>query len=272
VELLPDVVERSHLVEQLAELLRAEGDKTFLAGPLIAPTDEWFPDRWTPDASGVERLIRRLLGYAELGALTLTLEIDQFSDAHGEVLADGRAGGHSGTAAWFAGIRKGVCSFGVDTNQLRDPVGLVGTLAHEVAHAYRSMYELRVPDAAREEWLTDLTTVFLGFGVLTVNASQRFRSGSSGPGRSWYSRAEGGYLSMQSMSYLLAAQIVARGDSPRPVGLALAANQRACFKAAYKELGARDALLRRLGLAPRASGPSSSATAERGWFRRWFGS
>jgi hypothetical protein len=269
-DLLPDEVERAHLLDQLAELLRAEGGDTFLAGPLIAPTDKWFPDHWTPDAAGVERLIRRLLDYAELGALKLTLEIDRFSDAHGEVLSDGRAGGHSGTAAWFAGIHDGVCSFGVDTHQLRDPVGLVGTLAHEVAHAYRSMYELVVPDHALEERLTDLTTIFLGFGVLTVNASQRFRSGSSGAGGSWYSHAEGGYLSMQSMSYLLAAQVVARGEPTGAVQRLLAANQRACFKSACKDLGARDALLERLGLPRLTLAPGASRTERPGWFRRWF--
>jgi hypothetical protein len=269
VEPLPDEAARAHLLEQLADLLRAERGHTFLAGPLIEPNEKWFPDRWTPDAAGVERLVRRLLGYADLGALTLTLEIDRFSDAHGEVLLDGRSGGHSGTAAWFAGIRNGVCSFGVDTNQLHDPEGLVGTLAHEVAHAYRTMYELRVSNDALEERLTDLTTVFLGFGVLTVNASQRFRSGTSGAGGSWYSRAESGYLSMQSMSYLLAAQVVARGESVGTVGRLLAANQRACFKAACKELGAREALLARLGLPPSASAPSSGEE-RRGWFRRWF--
>jgi len=88
-------------------------------------------------------------------------------------------------------------------------------LAHEVAHAYRHAHELRISDYEVEERLTDLTTIFLGFGVLTVNASQRFRSGTSGVGGSWYSRSEGGYLSMQSMSYLLAARVVARATRQR---------------------------------------------------------
>jgi hypothetical protein len=266
VDLLPDEAERAQLVEQLAELLRTAGSQSFLAGPFIEPSDRWFPDRWTPDEAGIRALIRRLLGYANLGELSLTLELDRFSDAHGEVLSDGRAGGHSGTAAWFAGIHDGVCSFGVDTNQLRDPEGLVGTLAHEVAHAYRALHELSTPKSAHEERLTDLTTIFLGFGVLTVNASQRFRSGTSGAGGSWYSRAEGGYLSMQAMSYLLAAQVVARAESERTIGRLLAANQRACFKAACKELGAREAVLARLGLPAEPTG----ANEQRGWFRRLF--
>jgi hypothetical protein len=215
----------------------------------------------------VERLLRRLLDYASLTSLTLVLEVDQFSNPQGEVLLDGRTGGHTGTAAWFAGIRDGVCLFGVDTDQLKDPIGLVGTLAHEVAHAYRHANELRLADSSVEEPLTDLTTVYLGFGILTANASQRFRSGRSGPGGSWYSRAEGGYLGMRSLSYLLAAQVVARGVAAKSIARVLSPNQRACLTAACKELGARDALLERLGL---PAAPSVSPE-NRSWFRRLFG-
>jgi hypothetical protein len=254
------------LLGELANLIATAGGDTFLTAPLVEPSDRWFPDRWTPDADGVERLLRRVLAHAGLGELGLTIEIDRFADARGKVLMDGRPGGHEGTAAWFAGIHDGVCSFGVDTHQLGDPVGLIGTLAHEVGHAYRHANQLVQPVRAHEERLTDLTTIYLGFGVLTVNATQRFRSGQHGAG-SWYSRAESGYLPMQSMSYLLAAHVVARGAAPSPVGRMLATNQRACFKAACKELGDRPAVLRRLEL-PAPEAPSAHV----GWFRRLFGS
>ena len=196
------------------------------------------------------------------------LDVDQFSNPTGKVLHDGRAGGHEGTAAWFAGIRDGVCSFGVDTHQLNDPIALVGTLSHEVAHAYRHANELRIPDPTVEEPLTDLTTIYLGFGILTANASQRLRSGRSGAGGSWWSRSVGGYLGMQSMCYLLAAQVVARGSTPKPLARLLSPNQRACFTAACKELGARDGLLERLGLPAAAT---REDVPRRSWLRRLFG-
>jgi hypothetical protein len=266
VELLPDPDEREHLLGELANLIATVGAETFLSSAVIEPSDRWFPDPWTPDVDGVERLLRRVLAYAGLGELELTIAIDRFADATGKVMLDGRPGGHEGTAAWFAGIRDGVCSFGVDTRGLEDPIGLIGTLAHEVAHAYRHVKELRQPVRLHEERLTDLTTIYLGFGILTVNATQRFRSGQHGAG-SWYSRAEGGYLGIQSMSYLLAAQVVARGTAPSAIGRLLATNQRACFKAACKQLGDRGALLTQLGL------PASEASSARtGWFRRLFGS
>lgn len=262
-DLLPDEAEREHLLDDLAELIEAAGSDRFLTAAILEPNDRSFPDPWTPDAAGVERLLRRLLGYATLGGLTLTLEIAQFSETAGHVRMDGTAGGHQGTAAWFDGIRDGVCAFGVDTIGLRDPMGLIGTLAHEVAHAYRHEKQLRQPITAHEERLTDLTTVYLGSGILTTNATQRFRSGRRGAG-SWYSRAHAGYLSMQAMSFLLAAQIVARGVPASPIARALSPNQRACFAAAHAQF-ARPTLLARLGL-PLTAPPRH----ERGWFRRWF--
>lgn len=261
-DLLPDETEREHLIGELAELIKAAGSDSFLTAAIIEPNDRSFPDPWTPDSAGVERLLRRLLGYATLEYLTLTLEIDRFSDVAGNVMMDGTASGHQGTAAWFAGIRDGVCSFGVDTNGLDDPIGLIGTLAHEVAHAYRHEKDLRQPVTAHEERLTDLTTVYLGSGILTTNATQRFRSGQKGAG-SWYSRAQGGYLSMQSMSFLLAAQIVARGVPARSIARALSPNQRACFKAAHAQF-VRPALLEQLGL------PIIVPSNQRSWFSRLF--
>ena len=265
-DLFPEAEECEHLLAELANLIASSGGETFLSAPIIEPSDRWFPDRWTPDVDGVERMLRRVLGYAGLSDLGLTIEIDRFSDAKGEVLLDGRPGGHEGTAAWFAGIHDGVCAFGVDLRGLDDPIGLIGTLAHEVAHAYRHAKELRQPIRLHEERLTDLTTIYLGFGILTVNATQRFRSGQKGAG-SWYSRSEGGYLGLQSMSYLLAAQVVARGASQSAIGRQLATNQRACFKAACKQLEDRAALLQRLELPAVASAGTGT-----GWFRRLFGS
>ncbi|MFT3692111.1 MAG: hypothetical protein QM831_03150 [Kofleriaceae bacterium] len=261
-DLLPDDVEREHLIGELANLIATAGAERFLNAPILEPNDRSFPDPWTADAAGVTRLIQRLLGYAGLDHLRLTLEIDQFSQATGKVLMDGTAGGHEGTAAWFAGIRDGVCAFGLDTRGLEDPIGLIGVLAHEVAHAYRHEKALRQPVTAHEERLTDLTTVYLGSGILTTNATQRFRSGQKGAG-SWYSRAQAGYLPMQSMSYLLAAQVVARGTPPSPIAKGLSPNQRACFKAACASLE-RPALCEQLGL------PIPAPAAERGWFGRLF--
>lgn len=64
--------------------------------------------------------------------------------------------------------------------QLRHPVALTATLAHELAHA-RLLTERRV-DAARKdhEQLTNLATVFFGLGVFTANAAFDFSKSQYG--------------------------------------------------------------------------------------------
>ncbi len=76
--------------------------------------------------------------------------------------------------------------------------GVVASLAHEAAHAYRAIHGLRHRDHNLEECLTDITEFYLGFGVFSVNEA--------------YSTLEEGSdrLSPWGRSYLLAAQIVAR--------------------------------------------------------------
>ncbi len=248
-ELLPDEDQRESLLDQLGRLVLAAGPDAFVAAPIVLPDDASFPDRWTPDVDGVHRLLRRVMTYAGLGDLGIDVSVDHYAettkveiDANGQL----RATAYAGAAAWFAGIdRTGACRFGVDLHGLDDPQGLTGTLAHEVAHAYRHHEDLVQKPSELEERLTDLTTVYLGFGVLTLNATQRHRSGARG-----WSTAHAGYLSPQAMAFLLAAQVVVRGEDPKRIARHLAANQAACFRAACEELrgDGRDALIARLGL------------------------
>jgi hypothetical protein len=284
VELLPSDEEREHLLDQLAKLILAAGADTFVAAPIVTPDDRAFPDRWTADRESAYRLVRRLMTYAGLDELDLTLDVDHFSEAKITVDARGRAQvtGHEGTAGWFAGIDGGVCRFGVDLQQLDDGGGLVGTLAHEVAHAWRAWLDVVEHDRDVEERLTDLTTVYLGFGVLTANASQRFVSRATDGLGSYYRSSHGGYLSPQALCYLLAAQAVARGEDARALAKRLSTNQAACFRAACDELD-RDALISRLGLplpslwpARRALPGTTPAVAPasrgvRGWIARLLG-
>jgi hypothetical protein len=187
-----------------------------------------------------------------------------------KLAADGSASAwtHRGAAAWFAGIEEGRCLFGADARKLATPDLLAGVMAHEVAHAYRRAHRLEVADRQVEEPLTDLTTVFLGFGLLTTNASYRFRKQGELLGaytRTEWSHEGLGYLSPQEMSFLLAAQAVLRGLPPgerRRIAGLLETNQAAFFKAACAKLD-RDALIERLGRPPPSEWPPVVAPAPR---------
>ena len=188
--------EREWVVSEFADLIEERGAKTFLGAPLLVAAPRWFPDAWTPDVSGARAMLARVLGYAGLGALPFQLRTEA------DPTRTLNTASHRGAAAWFEGSAAGGLQFGVETSGLNDPEGLVGVFAHEVGHAFRAQHDLVVTSRDEEERLTDLTTVFLGFGVLTTNNAMRQRAvGTSLEIKSW------GYLGARTLGYALAVQL-----------------------------------------------------------------
>jgi hypothetical protein len=253
-ELLPTPSRRTFIVRALETLRRQRGDASFVKGRIFEPGDRDFPDRWEASEAGVAALTRRILRHADLA--WLDADVAGFRRAGGgrDLAVGNRVASyqHEGVAAWYAGIddETSRCLFGVDLDGLDEGASVVGTMCHEVAHAYRDVHDVAVDDRTTEEHLTDLTTVFLGFGVLTTNASYTYRSegiaGASMRGHRW-SHQKRGYLSPAEMAYALAYQIGLRGGREAAhVASLLEPTQRDCFEAALEELGVREAPARRM--------------------------
>jgi hypothetical protein len=159
-------------------------------------------------------LTRRLLDYAGLGELGARVTL--FTD-DADVETHVPRGPHTEVAAWFAGIEDGVCLFGARKDLLADDDAIVGSMCHEVAHAFRHHHGFEKPSDEQamrlEEQKTDLTTIYLGFGILTVNRTYQYKkSGYLAGGRVYTKHTESGagYLSPQDMAFALAAQLIAR--------------------------------------------------------------
>ncbi|HWB74995.1 MAG TPA: hypothetical protein VG755_08560, partial [Nannocystaceae bacterium] len=263
-ELPIDGDEREHLLAALAELIAARGWQHFVLAPIVLPTERFFPDRWTPDEDGVGLLAMRLLRYAGLGELGVQLQLFAEHDAaraSGGLVQSER---HAGAAAWFAGIDDGVCRFGTNIDKLGDALGVTAALAHESAHAVRRYHALEVADVQTEEQLTDLTAVYLGFGVLLANAAARHRSWNvaGDPFVSARSFESLGYLSPQAQCFAIACQTTARGGRDAAVERALATNQAGWYRAASTWLEREGGdLLARLGIPPRSTWPAPFALA-----------
>ena len=270
---LPPPLRREWLCAALETLIARRGEERFLTAPLVVPDDRCFPDRWTPDAAGVAALARRLLAYAGLERLRVSIEMfENERDIH-EIGLDGTASkwSHAGAAAWFAGIDGDTCLFGAERDKLGDPLGLVAAMAHETAHAFRRVHRLEIADHDVEERLTDVTTVYLGFGVLTTAASARYITKSHDNLGSSYSHQQQGYLAPAEMAFLLGAQLVLRGHDTktvRSVARLLPANQAASLRAAVAAID-RATIADLLGLAAIPAPPRPAA--QRTWWQRLFG-
>jgi hypothetical protein len=249
-DLLPPAHLRSVLLDALALLISRQGFETFVRAPILEPQSAHFPDVWEPNARGVRLLSLRLLAYAGLGDLDASVEL--YTDGP-ETSAAPNPHGPEGAAAWFADIVDGTCMFGAEKKQLGEADAIVGTMCHEIAHAYRRHHGIEATTSRIDEEQTDMTTIYLGFGVLTVNNTHRYRTSGDAMVMRW-STSQVGYLPPQTMAFLFAAQCVARGLSAAErsrLAKLLETNQRACFEEACRELDADvHALRARLGVPP----------------------
>jgi len=246
-ELLPSREERSWLAQSLRDLIASRGIDAFVAKPLLEPSPASFPDRWSRRVADVHRLTQRLMHHAGLGDVAFTLS----------GFAGASSAWDANTAGWYAGVDdEGRCSFGVHMKQLRDPESAVGVMAHEVAHAWREHHQLVVDDRDQEEHLTDLTTIYLGFGILTTNNTDRYRSYGNARITAW-SVSSAGYLTPQAMTWLLALQATARDrvKESRTIEKFLEPNQRACFDAAMHEMTIEPSYIHELGMPAPESWP-----------------
>lgn len=257
----PTAEEREWLLARLVGLVHEGGFERLVSAPLIEISDEWFPDRWSPTAAGVQVLLRRLFFHARLPEVeveVVDLRGGGEDDGSGLTVSEIVYAGRSGERASFEIHKLG-----------KDDV--IGMLCHEVGKAYVDLLGIgRAPDGPyrgaetgdgggpERARLGSIAAVYLGLGVPATNAAQRASATSEIVGNrvigEWMISTAGG-LPAQALAYLLAVQRVVRGRRS-PAHAALLTNQRADFEDWCDELeDARDELVRALRLPAESSWP-----------------
>ncbi len=236
-ELEPTQDERAWVLAQLGALVARRGPTAFVQSLIVQQNPGHFPDGITVSLQGADLIARRLLRYADLD--TLDVDVVAYGDDDRARAPAFPGGVDHPTAALFTGIDDGCCRFAVALETFAEPALLVPALAHEVAHAYRAQHGLQVEAHDVDEHLTDLTAVYLGFGVLVANASDYLVTSGWTEGGYAVSRWKSGrlgYLPMPALCFVLAVQVFVRGDheARAQVRRALAPNQAAAFDASTR--------------------------------------
>jgi hypothetical protein len=160
--------------QRLAWLADEFPDSAFSGGRVILPTPAFFPDAYDGTPKTVRKLLHRVCEYMDVVPDLVKLRLTAAAPPTGLVSGDGYevggiAGTYSETDDKFL-IR-------IDRGGLGDPMSLVGTMAHELAHV-RLLGENRVSaEEYDNELLTDLTVVHLGLGLFLANAPRAWVSG-----------------------------------------------------------------------------------------------
>lgn len=167
---------------------------------VVLPTDEFFPDRYTPDEDGCRGCLLRMCGYMGVPPESVHLQIvddEHMPDAAG---------------LYQMRERSVIC---LARSQLADPMRLMATVAHELAHELLMKGGHLTGDEADHEQVTDLLPVFLGTGIFAANATLKTKAWSEGRMEYWsYSRQ--GYLSSIELGYALAVFAHFRGEERPP--------------------------------------------------------
>lgn len=186
--------------------------------PVRLPLREDFPDPYERSHDAASALMRRIQSYLGLGDERIRLAFYREGDGLDELrLLYGAEGISSrGTAGTFhgGGFRGGLSTISINEDSLASEIRLAATLAHELGHFILLVRSKPGGDLEDHEPLTDLLTIFSGFGIFTANCIVYSSSGSDGLWTNWQV-GRLGYLSAEIAGYALALYAKLRGE-PRP--------------------------------------------------------
>jgi hypothetical protein len=165
------------------------------------------PDPYDGSNKAVRTLLDRVCEYMDVVPALVALKAVKEAGQIWLVNETGQAlGGAAGT--YEEGDRKFIIR--IAKSGLDDPMGLVGTMAHELAHV-RLLGESRImQEEFDNELLTDLTTVAFGLGIFLANSPRNWRSDLKTWPDSDLNRPE--YMSPPMFGYALAHLAWHRGD------------------------------------------------------------
>ncbi|MCC6360810.1 MAG: hypothetical protein IT450_18890 [Phycisphaerales bacterium] len=224
--------EAKRWIERRLDWLHREfPDNVFTGSPMILPTDEFFPDAYTPTPDGAELMKDRVAGWMGIHPGRIRLEVTRLDP--GVSLVNERGQALPGAAGLFQGgdffVNIALCE-----SQLQNPSHLVGTIAHEIAHE-RLMGEGRMTGHEFDnELLTDLTVVHMGLGIFLANSPRNWESHQSHWPDSTLTRPE--YMSPPMYGYALAQIAWHQGTTKPPWRRFLGTAVRADFRQAVRYL------------------------------------
>lgn len=219
--------------ERLLWLSCEFGHDVFTRRALILPLAEFFPDPNDASDQSVRVLLERVCRYMDADSERVELKFLNSSNSPG--LVNDRGYLLPVTVGLYEGDSDKTVIH-LDTRQLGDPMSLVGTMAHELAHL-RLLGERRIRnDVFDNELLTDLTVVFHGLGIFLANAGRSWTPNVQHWPATRAQRPE--YMTQPMIGYALAHAAWFRGERKPKWARHLRLDARPSFKQGLRYLWA----------------------------------
>lgn len=202
-------------VENFTWLIEEFGPAAFAHTKLVLPTAKYFPTNGEKGHELANVIFDQVRAYCGMRHW----EVDLVADAN--PLAENR----TLSLAMIAPQKHALGTFGVAGNRiqisyvpslLKQPHRLIATFAHELAHYLLATARSQPPcDDDEMEFLTDLTAVYLGFGVFLANGRFQFEALNDGTLHGWR-LGHMGYLPEADLIFDLSLFIEAKAADPAP--------------------------------------------------------
>ena len=196
------------MLSDLATLIARGGSWRFLHGPVAAADEAHYPDPWDETRAGVARVIARTLWHAH-APFDATLEDVRTPGAQREALL-------RNTLLRLARVDDRGARFVLQHIGNDDVAGIA---AHEVGRAFvgwlgRGGHPFRATpdDGLPGPAIGSLATVYLGLGVVAINAAYYSRAGGKGDGTHSHAIGRAGGVDVDDLAFLLAVQAEVRDD------------------------------------------------------------
>jgi hypothetical protein len=234
--------------------------------PLVLPTNEWFPDRFTGDQASFEALVARMQGYAGLEETEIEAELQGVAPDAG----CGSGGCGSGacatpkTADAIPRLVRLPSGFRVEmpATAVSHPIAFTASVARLLAQIRLANAGDRQADAMRAE----LAGTALGFGVLLFEGSYLYSKSCGGP-----SVGSATALSCGELAVPLALFLAYEGHKLRTALPELSTTQRAVIDDAWALVDSNRPLVRELKERPeRVKNGSFELREARSWLSRLF--
>jgi hypothetical protein len=222
--------QRKWVDDGFERLMKMLGRQRLLDAELILPDDSFFPDPYDGSKASVIAMAEPIAGYMGVSREIFIVEIfAENEDAWRESVPIWHGESQDAAGLYLQKPEEGRRVVGVHAKGLRDPLALVATLAHELAHIILLGGNLLDPNADDMEPMTDLCTVFLGMGFFTASSAFQFKQWTSNRTQGWSTQRKG-YLSEELWGYALARFAHERGEDKPDWAKQLPTNIRGYFK------------------------------------------
>ena len=180
---------------------------------VIEPTAAFFPDRYDASQEAATGLFERVCGYMHIDPAKVVLDFWEEEQGRPLVDAPGVVGASPNTkgASGYYQQRDGLDHVSLNMDELKDPMALVATIAHELAHVVLLSHNAMPRVEPHMEAITDLATIYLGMGIFTANSLLRQRAWTEGNAQGW-SVSRKGYISPEMAGWALSLFAWSRGE------------------------------------------------------------